>query len=237
MAAPTIRSEANTAFGTGANSFAINYPATISAGDTLLCAFVSDGNRTVTWPTSPAWTEIANYDNAGIVSLNIAWIEATGSESGTFTVTTSGFEQAVAHVYAIQDADDPDTNPPEVSTGATGNNTTPDPDSLTPGGGSDDYLYFAFYGQDGNTTAGTVEPSGYTGDQTDAGTGASCAIGYAYKGTTGSSSDDPGTFTNDGTTDEWVACTVGVYPTAAAGGGTTNPFTMAAVDLMRGKLQ
>ncbi len=49
MAFPSIRSQTSSAESANATSHTINYPATITAGDTLLCFVASDGDNTFDW--------------------------------------------------------------------------------------------------------------------------------------------------------------------------------------------
>jgi len=219
VAAATVESDVETIVGTATTSHTITYPATITAGATILvCNCFDDDNNNATYPASgPAFTRFVNREsNAGNDStLACAWAEADGTEDGgTFDVTVTGLERSTAVCYSILGAD-PDTSPPEAGSTDIGNTSTnADPLTVTPSGGSDDYLYFAFASVDeaANTTA---YPSGYTNTGTaEAGAGNTSTL-YAQKATTASTSDNPGTFTHDNK--KWISVAVAVYPPVAGG--------------------
>ena len=151
MAFPSIRSQAVTA-STETTSVAVNYPGTISAGDTLLAFATTDGDNILDWATA-GWTELDGTDDSGgrDAHLSIAWKKAAGTESGTFTLGLDSNEEIVIRVFSVQDADDPATRPPEVNLSYSSASTTiaftAQPD-LTPTGGAKDYLWFIVAGYD-----------------------------------------------------------------------------------------
>ena len=116
MAAPVEESIAETESSAAQTSHVITMPSGIVSGDLLICFFGADdaGTNAVTFPEG--WNEIAEGTNNSI--LAIAWREATGSDS--LTITTDDSEDSAAVVVRISGAADPDTQPPQVSTVATG---------------------------------------------------------------------------------------------------------------------
>lgn len=106
----------------------------------LVVLAVAEGATTFTWPVG--WDEIFE-DNNSTVSLSVAYHDVDGTEGFTgtddiITVTTSS-KEATTHISYLVD-NFFSGSPPFVSTGATGNSTSPDPDDLTPADGLQDYL-------------------------------------------------------------------------------------------------
>ncbi|MCJ7575163.1 MAG: hypothetical protein MUO80_00495, partial [Dehalococcoidia bacterium] len=131
LAAPVVASVTETAFGSDTTGHNVTMPATVNAGDLLIVLFTNDGDATVTTPSE--WTELASNEADGAVRLSVYYKIAAGTEGGTtVNFVTSASEQAAAQVYRITDWHG--TTPPEISTAATGDGTTPDPSSLNPAG-------------------------------------------------------------------------------------------------------
>lgn len=209
---PTVLDRTVTAFVVNATAHLVNMPATVNAGDLLIIVFANDdapGTSDVTWPGG--WTEIHNATS--IIRLSVAYLVADGTEGGTTVdVVTSAVEQAHAVVYRITGHVSPTTQPPEVSTGASGISDTPDPDTIAPTGGSKDYLFLATHGHDGGTRTTTGFPASYTnGQSSEGGTNFhGCGIGTAERILT-ADTEDPGTFTISAS-DSWQAATIAVHP-------------------------
>ena len=167
MTFPTVTDVTETGgLDTNTTTHTFNFPTTVDANDLLLGMVSSDGNTaSITWP-SP-WNEIFDVEaDATGVRLSVAWMKAVGDEDGTtFAVTTANTQKACCAIYRIPDAIDPDTQAPEISTGAVGDSTAPNPDSLTPTGGAQDYLYVAVCGVD-RGIAGITWPTYYNDNQT-----------------------------------------------------------------------
>ena len=201
-------------------------PATIESGDLLPMVGSIDFTASVTgWDT---FTEV--QQDSGLVSTFIGYKSADGTEdSGTITLTISASEKVVARVWAIQDWDG--TTAPEVSTVATDYSMSADPSSVTPAGGSDDYLYIATAAINyGNALTSPTYPSGYTstGQAHSGGASGIDALMYGIKGTTGSTTEDPGAFGWATTNYTWKAHTIAVTPAAA---GSTTTWTDDTVDV------
>lgn len=93
---PTLAGSVQKSSGSTTTSMAITYPASIAAGDLLICVFYRDkgaaGVQTFTWPAG--WTVITGsslYVPNGSQNgkAEIAWKVAAGTETGTFTITGS----------------------------------------------------------------------------------------------------------------------------------------------------
>jgi hypothetical protein len=184
-------------------SHTVNLPANISAGDLLIVFFSCDGSTTVTWPDG--WASIFHQTNSS--TLDVGYKIADGTEGAAITVTTGAAEQSAHISYRI--TGNHRSAAPQASTGATGNSTAPDPDSLTPTGGAKDYLWIAVEGND-NTSAASAYPGNYTNGQTNAvGDAGGVNIAVARR-ELNASSEDPAAFTI--AREKYVACTVAVYP-------------------------
>jgi hypothetical protein len=180
-------------------------------GRLVIACVSSDGTPTFTWPAG--WTEI--FDNsASNVSLGIAYRVIDGTEGfdgsdDTITVTLSDMEPTAHITYLIENFNSSNI---EASSSSSGTNTTPNPGSITPTGGYDNYTFIAVHANDVGTTTTTGYPSGYVNNQqTTSGTTGGCGIGGAHliKVTT---NEDPGTFTI-AQPRNWIAATISVKST------------------------
>lgn len=206
------QAEATNTSSDSGTSHTVSLPAGIQAGETLLVFFCCDSSESVGW--SAGWNEIFEVANGTQVTLAVAWRKATGGEGASITVTTPGSEQSAHISYRISGAIDPTSTAPEVSTGATGNDVNPNPDSLTAGGGSKEYLWIAVAGS--NSGASTFSGYPYADNQVTSqaiGSGG-CNVGVCSDEVE-TDTQDPGTFTIDQSI-AWVACTVAVYPVVGA---------------------
>ena len=123
LAVPVVASVTETAFGTDTTDHYVNIPATVNAGDLLIVLFTNDGSATVTIPSG--WTELASDTRWSSVWLSVYYKIAAGTEGGTTVdFVTSAAEEAAAQVYRISNCHG--TTPPEISTAATGTDTTPE---------------------------------------------------------------------------------------------------------------
>jgi len=216
MAFPSVASKNNSYRADIGTSHTVNLPAGIQAGNLLLVFFALRVTALVTITFPEGWTKIAEIMDYRS-EIGIAWREADGNEGATITVTTSSSLRSAHISYRITGATDPDTQAPEVSTGASGSSANPDPDSLTPTGGVKDYLWIALDYHDGGTIPVTGYPANYNDnqeyrdvpDQNYAAT-----LGIATR-ELNASSEDPGTFTLSSSR-YWGACTVAVHPTGVA---------------------
>ena len=211
---PSIRSKDHSCEPGSTSSHDVRLPSTIEAGDTILAVFVCDDNEWVTWENEGTdWNVIYEEDAGGSgPTMSIAWKKAVGNEDGTtITVTTGGSEESVHISYSIQNAADPNISPPEASSEASGYGGYPDPGPLSPSGGSNDYLWFAFYGCDDDDMAYNYPSTYFDNRETYESSGGSgtCAIGAATREYT-SSNDNPGYFSIS--SEEWEAATIAVYP-------------------------
>jgi hypothetical protein len=219
---------------TATDTHTVSLPGSISSGDLLLVFMAVDAGSAPFTSFPAGWTEIKDAsETQDFVTLAVAYRVADGEEGASISVTTTPSAQSAHASYRITGHDS--ANAPEISTGASGDSNTADPDSLTPGGGSKDYLWIAICAVDGSGSTGpwavTAAPSGYgnlvsseSGGATDGAT-----IGLARLENT-ASSEDPGTFSLEEVGGkEWFAATLAVYP----GGETTYSVTAAMESIFK----
>ena len=170
----------------------------------------------VSWPGG--WTEIKDVaDGNTTITAAVAYRVADGGEGASITVTTTNSAQS-AHVSYLISNHDSSVNPPEISTGASGDSQSQNPDSLSPSGGSDDYLWIASTFCDGSGSTGPWSinsyPANYSNGQESLSGGATngITVGTAERENT-TDSEDPGAFSvGDAGGKEWIAFTLAVYP-------------------------
>lgn len=218
--APTITDTIVTN-GTGASSTpSVNLPATVNAGDTLLVVFRSAGLGAVGWPDA-SWNEL--FDDASDASDDqtaCAWKKATGTEGGTSITLSSANAKFAAVAYAIANAADPTTRPPEFATLVTGTSQNPDPGTVTPTGGSKDYMFIAVAAYEGEQATPPTYPTNYdtapisAHSGTAAATASNCRVSAICRRAL-ASSEDAGSFTIS-VSDDWTATTIAIHPQAAA---------------------
>ena len=210
MAFPVVAATSKGHNNGGASPHALGLPASIAAGDLLVLALTTvttGAPYTVTTPSG--WTLFSGFplshgDSARVT--NIYWKIASGSEGATVSVTMSTANPyTVHHAYRITGGDG---NAPTIASAGPTTSTNPDPPSLTPGGGSKEFLWLAFGVR---AVAFSAGPSGYLGYILEAGQFVT-NMGSAYK-QAAASSEDPGAFT--ATSGVWVAFTIAVAPVTA----------------------
>lgn len=205
MAFATVDARNTSSETSNTTSHTVSLPASVQADDLLIVVFVADGSTTVSWPGS--WVSI--FHSAGSVTLDVGWLKAAGGET-SIAVTTGGSENSAHSSLRISGGGDPASTSPTTSSGATGTDAAPDPDSHTPGG-TQDFLWIAAAGHDDGRDAITTEPSGYANlnvIQSSAATG--CGVGTAELDSA-AATEDPDVFTLDNT-EQWAACTIAVFP-------------------------
>lgn len=208
MAFPVISSVTNSNQGTNNATRTVTF-ATASTGDLIIGVIFGDGTGTYTWPGGGAtWQEIKDAAIGSVAGISVAYLIAAGGESSV-AVTCSASERSTHFGIRILAANWHGSTPPEISAGATGASTAPDPDTLTPSWGAADTLWIALYGVDsGNVTA---YPTNYNDNQTASDTTASAAYGAMASRGANTASENPGAFTNS-VSDDWAAYTIGVRP-------------------------
>ena len=215
MAFPAIVGSQISSRSTNAQDDVVPLPASIAAGDLIIHLHSSDTSQTRTWP-SP-WAEIKDTAVSGNVStIGVAYLIASGGETEV-TVTKLSSERHSSIAIRISAASWHGTTPPEVSTGATGDDTTPDPDAVTASWGSEDNLFIAVAAFDNSAGAGAITafPTNYAGNNLQSPDITSCGRNGIGTRELAAASDDPGTFTMS-PTDQWWAGTIVVRPAGGA---------------------
>ena len=212
MAAATTDQRAGSNESTLTTSHTVNLAGSASSGNLLLVQFYISGGSpagTITWPSGGgAFTEFFTGTN-GNNKLAWAYRQADGTEGSTITVTTSTSHKSAHRAFRITGHEIPATQAPESATAATGSSTTPDPGSLSPTGGSKDYLWIAGTAQAADDA--TAGPTSYT-DLNTARASSSVTCATAERTLT-AASEDPGAFTIP--TGAWIATVVAVHPAGA----------------------
>lgn len=236
MAFPAVESSVSSGITSAASSTAVSYPATISASSLLVCVFAPD--QTAGPGSFPGdWTKFADAGGADTgQTLSIWWKTAAGTEDGsTFTVTHNSTKTA-AIVYSITGAADPSTRAPEASTAATDSTATsaaPDPASLTPTGGTKDYLWLAAAVIEGEQTNPPTYPTNYGSNQLTrttgvaGGPGGNLLLSCATRNLN-ASSEDPGAYTFSGA-GKWSAFTAAIHPAATPATGRPDRMMLMGV--------
>lgn len=210
----------------GATSHTVPLPSGCCTANDLIYVFFGHdaGTSENATCTVTGWTQL-NYQQCGIATCSLlhGYFVATGSEGASITCTTDTNEVGMSTVLQLRNAGTPEA-------GSTANGTTgaADPPSHTPVAGSDDYLWIESAVVDHTTdtaldiTGASTNYSNLTGNE---GGGASGIAGYTAERNLTGTTDNPGTFTQSSTADDWAAALVAVpYSAPAATGAPTLPL-------------
>ena len=207
MASPTLAAtHTGAADGATTTSHTVNLPASISAGDLLIVL--------VGWEKVPGtvtmtdWSSLAADDNA--VYLQLFYKTASGSEGSTVSVTTVESIRASFVAGRITGW----SGTPEKGTAATGTSATPDGPSLSPSGGSQDYLWISAWAYNRGDATSPTEPTNYSSTVVNGGgsAGGRPTVAAAFRALT-ASSEDPGAWSGLSTpANSWVAQTFAISP-------------------------
>lgn len=223
MAFPVDQGRQPTDGATAIDPIVVSMPASVAVGELLVMMVRANNPTSVTNPSG--WNQLVNLDVVGTeLDDNIILITyrvADGTEGATVNVDTGAAAKFSAIVWRISGAADPNSQPPELSTHAfsTGS-TSVDPTTVTPTGGTKDYLFLWLGGNQGETTSPPgAAASGYTnlvGANSGIG-GATTSNNRAYGCTRQASvsSEDPGAITISGS-ESWSAWVMAIHPAAAA---------------------
>ena len=218
MTAPTVAGTSTTDGSTAAVDPAVNIGSP-SAGQLVIVFFTSTSTHSA--PTVPSgWTYLVSAKPGGDTRSGdrdqCFYKVASGSEGATVTVdtgTSSVKYSAIAYRITGHDSG----QAPEISTAAVGTSTTPNATTVTPTGGSKDYLFLTWAVHEGTGSVGTA-PSGYSNRQsvlTSGGGGATNSGNAVAEKAATASSEDAGAWGAWGASEDWVAWTVAVHPSTA----------------------
>jgi hypothetical protein len=190
MASPTVQARNTGSNSTASTTQTINLPASISAGDLLFVVLAFRAvPGTITPPSGWAYVEDDTGANGALVA---AYKTADGSEGATVNFTTANSVRSAHVSYRITGW----SGTPERGTAVVATTASPNPPSLSPAGGSADYLFIAAMMENGPITV-TGYPTNYSNGQSVSSGGASvCVVGTAERQVTGSS-EDPSNFTTN----------------------------------------
>jgi len=146
-----------------------------ASGDLLIAIIVQYQGGTLnaeysSWGASFTETiDDAAASGTGNGALGVAHKIATGSESGTFTVTSAHSFKSVQFLMSIPAATWHGTTIPEVQAATRAAGAAADPGSFSPSWGADDTLWISVDGQTETTTVGSpptlsASPTNYSGD-------------------------------------------------------------------------
>lgn len=221
MAFPSVAAKGTTynTLGTATTDHVIDLPDNLVAGDRVLICLGLRTTTAFTWPTSPAWTQVAaqNAPTSG-GRLEIRYRDVDGTEgwnntTSSITVTTGSSIKGCGFPWKITGFNT--ASAPEATTAQGSATSTPDPPSLGPTWGAEDNLWITVCYSNGNNTT-TTYPLLYLDNQENAATtGASSASDRICSRNVNAATEDPGSFTLDGSQNCALA-TIAIRPTAGA---------------------
>jgi hypothetical protein len=196
---------------------------TKNAGDLLIAiCIIYDGNSTNAEFSSwgGGFTEFADQAGTATMGIGCAYKFSTGSETGTFTVTSADTSANDSAFFLLSIAGAHASTPPEAGTIATGTGAAANPGSFDPSGWDvEDTLWIAVAGSGEDTTTGSYTgvasaPANYT-DYADSGISADVVGGVegavAFR-QLAAASEDVGTFSVDVTNARNAALLIAVRP-------------------------
>lgn len=231
MASPTVDGTNSGARDTTATSHTVNYPgAGMAAGKLIILMFAHKDNTAgnVTWADGTLVPRITgggvldciqSAGSAGSCGVFYRWTD--GSEGASLTVSTVNAVRMAYVIYVIGGAENPATQTPEGEWATSTNTAAPNPPSITPTGGSKDYLFLpGFVSSHGRIISGAGIPTNYTDGLSggnNAGTATHVGVGSARRALTTAGPEDPSAFTSTGTgIEEGTVFTVVVHPSGGA---------------------
>lgn len=223
MAHPVAAGQQATGITTATTTPVLTLPGSIASGDLLFAVYRAAGAGAISWPAG--WTELIENTSDGsddVTAMAYRW--ADGTEGSTITLG-SGSVKGAGIVYRITGAMNPATQPPELSAVAANSTNTPDPSTVTPTGGSKDYLFLWVAAYEGEQGTPGSPPTNYTSVLTaSSGTAGAvatnCRVTTAYRQLT-AASENPGSIALSAA-DDWTAWTVAIHPATVSPDVTVN---------------
>lgn len=212
-----------------------SFPATMNVGDLLIAILCCQGIIGQTDPTGSlpsGWTLLREISSQNTVGSS-AYRVVDGTEPANFIWTLQGATGADVNISVATIIRITNAGTPEASVVASNVTNTPNANSLSPSGGSDDYLWITYYQMAGNDGSGTVTyPTNYSQGQTKVvgndGSGHVCHLASAERELT-ASAEDAGAFTAPATL-RWGCYTISVPYVAAGVSRTLEGFLWRADD-------
>jgi hypothetical protein len=221
VASPVVEQAIESSTNTAGTSHSVTLPTATS--NNLLLIILDKGSTSATINAHTELTELLDENSAN--GLYIAYRFMNGLEPASYTLTTSSSTRTARIAYRISGAQNPSVTAPQIATTGTGTSATPDPPSVSPSGGSQDYLFIAFAGMGGeeidDDTWGNTPPTNYTPSPPrqkscgTAGTNLGGLVLSAERALTTGSAEDPGTFGVD-VSAAWRSQTLCIHPATPA---------------------
>jgi hypothetical protein len=219
MASPAVAATNTTNGSTASQNKTVNLPASIAVNNLLLLCLRTAGADTHTTPTDWNVLFLNDASDGSDDVTSLWWKRAVAADVGvgSIIVTCTANLKFAALSWRITGHVNPDERPPEFATLVTGSSTIPDPGTVTPTGGSKDYLFLWLGGWAGEQTSPPASnPTNYASNVIGANSGTAstaptnCRLASASRQATGSS-ENPGTWTIS-VTDFWTATVVAIHP-------------------------
>src|SRR3990172_4071193 len=215
---PVVDARASTNGTTDSANAVVTLAGSQNDGDTLIVLHRSaDVTASHGYPAN--WNVLFNdASDASDDRISAAWCKVSGtncSSGGTITITQT-LSKFASIAFTISNAIDPTIRAPEFATLTTGSSTDPNPGSLSPTGGSKDYLWIWAGGWEGEQTSPpSGNPTNYANPTgADSGTNNPVAtntrVATAERSLT-AASEDPGSWTIS-VSDDWTATVIVVHP-------------------------
>lgn len=217
MASPVDAGRATTGITSATDPWTANLPASIAAGNLLIMMARTPNATTITTPSG--WTLFSGLPSTADPSDDTTYIWyrwADGAEGTTVSLNLSANAKGAVIAWRITGAENPSTQVPELSTIATATSTTPNPTTVTPTGGSKDYLFLwlGAWDQEPTNPPGTP-PANYT-NWVGASSGSASTLSTNNRLAGGSrqltaASEDPGSVTTSSNVN-WSAWCMAIHP-------------------------
>lgn len=211
-ASPVVESRATSSTDTSSTSHSVTLPSGIAANDLIVLIGVAYPIAGYTWTPPSGYTGL---DNTPANAEPALWYRyADGTESGSVTFTSSTAGQSTWVAFRISGAENPAIQAPEAGTAASAISAAPNPPSLSPTGGSKNYLWIAAAGYLDGLVA-SAAPASYSNLQTDnsGGTTALVDVGISTaERSVAGASEDPGAFTGNTSANGGWAQTFAIHP-------------------------
>ena len=196
--------------------FDLNLPTSIASGELLLAVIVTNGTiGPLNWPAG--WTVLIGTDVGNRPNLYAAWRTADGTEGSSIEIDNDREADTMAACFRISGWSG---NAPEISSDTNGENSAPNPPSLTASWGSADNLWFAVCGVDDRAPS---IPANYGNETTENKGSYYLSIARRELAT---ATEDPGavSISDD---EDWRCVTIVVEP---AGGAAADELTADDVE-------
>lgn len=200
MAFPVVEGTNTSGQSTNTTSHTIALPAGIVAGETLITYLCAQGISALTFPAG--WTLLNIGQGGGFDMVFIHYRKAVGSDADP-AVTWTGSQSVSTNSYRISGATDPDVTPPD----AAHTNSGLDCPSLSPAGGSKEYLWIVGFGLTGDRVE--IPPSPYATKIRFASPSMTMATA---RRTLEAATENPGLWTRQASGDQETVSTLAVQP-------------------------